>query len=214
MRGGWLLVVLLGCYVGCGVMVPTVACGEGLSSVGGVGAPGSLEGSLVVSGVQSLDEDQQAQAAEQARLVNPEAIVARENSRTSFENLDSEQAEKIAGEAFPNVIDREAGGLPLLSAGQRVVGYPADNAAQVELGGGKHGVIESMEPLAVEVSSGQRVPIDLDLSEVGGAFQAVSSVVGVRIPKRLGEGVQVRYWCVVDAGRWGGVAVGWFRRNS
>jgi hypothetical protein len=49
-------------------------------------------------------------------------------------------------------------------------------------------------------SSGERVPVDLGLRDVRGAFEPVTPVVGVRIPKRLGEGVGVGCWCVVDGG--------------
>lgn len=76
-----------------------------------------------------------------------------------------------------------------LPAGQSIVGFPAVNAAQVELGGGKRGVIESAEPMAAETAPGRRVPVDLSLSEVGGVFEPKMPLVGVRVPKRLGDGV-------------------------
>lgn len=174
---------------GCLAIAPGVAFAEG-SSAGGLGAS-SLEGSLVVSGVQSLDEGQQAQAAEEAKRNSPEAVAARETSRTEFEHLNAEQASKTASEAFPSAIDESAGGPPPLPAGQKVVGYPADNAAQIELGGGKHGVVESMSPMAVETSPGHREPVYLSLGEAGGAFQPVRSAVDLRIPKRLAAGAQL-----------------------
>ena len=59
--------------------------------------------------VGSPVEGEQAHAGEEAKLSNPEEVAAREKSRTEFENLDSEQAERIAGEAFPAVISESAG---------------------------------------------------------------------------------------------------------
>ncbi len=149
----------------------------------------SLVGALVVPG--GLEEGQQVGAAEQARLANPEVVVAREESQTKFGNLSPEQAAGLASEVFPGVIDELAGGPPQLPAGESITSYPTDNAARVDLGETKHGVIESVEPLAVETSSGHHEPIDLGLGEAGGVFQPGRSVVALRIPKQLGEGVQV-----------------------
>jgi RHS repeat-associated protein len=176
----------------CLGMAPGVASAESSSPGRGSGTSSSSFASpLVVPGVQPLVGGQQAQAAQQAKLANPEAVSAREESRTKFEGLNVKQAEKLAGEAFPEAIDRPAGTLPPLPAGQRIVGYPADDAAQVDLPGGKHGVIESMEPIAIETSPGHREPLDLGLDEVGGVFQPARSGVGLRIPKRLADGVQL-----------------------
>ena len=52
-------------------------------------------------------------------------------------------------------------------------------------------MIESTGPIAVETSAGHRVPVDLSLNDVGKAFEPTTSAVGVRIPKQLGEGVQL-----------------------
>jgi RHS repeat-associated protein len=174
--------------VACLTVAPGVALARGSFSGGGSGAA-PLGSSLVVPG--GLDEGQQAKAAEQARLASPEAVRARKESQTSFEGLDAAHAASLAREAFPETIGRRAGALPALPAGQRVVGYPTDNAAQLDLGGGKHGVADSMEPIAVETSPGHHEPLDLSLSEAGGVFQPARSGVGLRIPKRLADGGQL-----------------------
>ena len=159
---------------------PVAALGEAAASGEGSGASSSLGGPLVTPG--SPTQGEQAHAAEEAKLTNPNAVAEREASRTKFEGLDTEVATKLAGEAFPAVIDNPAGGPPKLPAGESIAGYPTDNAAQIELPEGKHGLIESMLPLAVETSPGQRVPVDLGLGEVGGAFEPKTPVVGVRVP--------------------------------
>ena len=159
--------------------------------VGGAGGSGSRESPLVVPGVQVLDEGQQIQQTEEAQRSGPVAVAEREASKTRYEGLDPEQAAKVAGELFPSVIDDAAGGPPSLPAGQRITAFPAGNVASVDLGGGEHGVIESLEPMAVKSASGQRVPIDLSPTEAGGAFHPATPLVDVRIPKRLGEGVQL-----------------------
>ena len=128
----------------------------------------------------------------EAKLANPEAITVREASRTKFSGLNTEQAAKVDAEAFPRVIEEPVGGPPELSGGESITGYLSDSAAQVDFGEGQHGVIESLEPLAVETSPGHREPVDLSLDEVGGVFQPVRSVVALRIPKQLVDGVQLR----------------------
>ncbi len=186
------LTVLMACCVAGLVSLPSVVRGESQSPVTGADTSLSLDGSpLVVQGVQALDGGQQLGAAEEARRSSPEAVTAREESRTKYESLGAEQAARVAGEAFPVVIDEPAGGPPRLPAGQSITGFPTDDVAQVELPGGRHGVIESMEPFAVETSLGHREPVDLSLEEVGGAFQPVRSDMALRIPKRLSDGVQL-----------------------
>jgi RHS repeat-associated protein len=194
--GRWLAVCLGCCAIG--LAGAPVAFGAGSSAEGASaeaspagegGGASSLGSSLVTLG--SPTQGEQAQAAEQAKLASPEAVAAREESQSKYEGLDPGQAAKLAGEAFPGTIDRPAGTLPQLPAGQQVVGYPADNAAQVDLGEGKHGVIESMEPIAIETSPEHHEPLDLGLSEANGVFQPTRSDVALRIPKQLAEGVQL-----------------------
>ena len=177
----------LACWVICvGGLVgsPAAAFGEGLSS--GTGAS-PLEGSLVTPG--GLDEGQQAQAAEDAKLANPEAVAARQRSRTAFAHLNTAQAAQVAQEAFPRVIDRPAGGPPVLPAGQRIARFIATDAAQLELAGGKHAVVESTEPIAKESSPGHYTPLNLGLEGTASGYAPMSSDVAVQIPKRLSGGV-------------------------
>jgi RHS repeat-associated protein len=175
--------------VGAGFAIsPVTAFGESASSAEGSGVSSSLSGALVTP--DSPAQGEQTQAVEQARLASPEAVTAREESRTKYEGLGSGQAAKLAGEVFPEVIDRPAGTLQL-SGGQQVVGYPADNVAQVDLGEGKHGVIESMGPIAIETSKGHREPLDLGLDEANGGFQPVRSDLAIQIPKQIAAGVEL-----------------------
>jgi DNA-binding beta-propeller fold protein YncE len=152
-------------------------------------AGGSLSGVLVTPG--SPVEGEQLQAQAEAQRGNPDAGAEREASGTKFEGLNAEQAAKVAGEAFPGVIDEPAGGPPRLPAGQSIVGYPSDNVAQLDLGEGKRGVIESLAPMAIESAPGQRTAVDLSLREAGDAFAPETPVVSVQIPKRLGDGVSL-----------------------
>jgi streptogramin lyase len=182
------LTVCIGlCLTGLAIASP-VAFAEGASVLGGTG--GSSLGSLLVT-PGSPTEGEQLQMQEEAMRSNPEAVAEREASRTEFEGLDAQQAAKVAGEAFPELVDEPAGGPPKLPSGQSITSYLSDNAASVDVGGGKQALIESMAPMAVQTSSGERVPVDLGLRNVGSVFEARTPAVGVQIPKQLGEGVRL-----------------------
>jgi RHS repeat-associated protein len=185
--------VWMRCLVFAFVLLPLfagTASAEESSALGGAGAS-PLENPLVVPEAQPLLGSESVGDAEEARRTAPEAVAAREESRTKFEGLNTEQADTADAEAFPELLKDPLGGPPSLLAGQKIVGFPSDNVAQVDLGDGKRGVIEATEPMAVEDSSGQRTPIDLGLNEVGSVFEPATPVVGVSIPKRLSGGVQL-----------------------
>ena len=199
-RTGRLTVVMSVCCAAVLAGAPAVALSAGSTSAssaspggspvgGGSGASSALGGALVTPG--SLAQGEEARAAEEARRSSPEAVAARERSRTAFAGLSASAAAKLADEAFPEVVDRRAGSLPRLPSGQEVVGYPTDNAAQVDLPGGKHGVIEATEPIAIETSRGRHEPLDLGLTETGGGFQPARSATALHIPKRLADGVRL-----------------------
>ncbi len=186
------------------------AYAEGSSALGGTG--GSLfESPLVVPEAELLLGGEAVSNEEEARRGSPEAVAERQESQTRYEGLGSEEASKLAGEAFPAIVDRSAGGLPQLPEGQRIANIIGTNVAQVSLpqGQGGHAVLESTEPIATESSPGKWAPIDLSVSEVGSGFQIANPAVGLRIPKRLQGGVSLTDSGVsltpVDAS---GVAVG------
>jgi streptogramin lyase len=190
--GLWLVIACLACCI-VGLAVSSgVVFGQGTSpggqpSGGGAGVSSLFTSSLAVAG--SPTEVEQLQAQEEAKRRAPGAVAERQASRTRFENLNNEQAMRLAGEMFPAVIDDPDGGPPVLPAGEHVTKYLTDHAAQVDLGDGNHAVLESLAPMALETSSG-RVPVDLGLTEAGEAFEPATPLVDVRIPKRLSEGVR------------------------
>jgi RHS repeat-associated protein len=194
LRAHRLLACLLCCGVGL-VVSPAAAPAdasspEGSSPGGGGGSFSPLSSSLVTPG--ALTGVEQVRAQEEALRNSPTAVAVREASRTKFERLDDARARQEVGAAFPALIDQAAGGAPRLASGETIVGYPSDYAAQLDLPEGRRGVLESLAPIAIEISPGRRAPIDLGLHEVGTAFQPRTPDVGIRIPKRLGEGVSLR----------------------
>jgi RHS repeat-associated protein len=115
-------------------------------------------------------------------------VAAREESQTQYENLGSAEAAKSDREALPALLGEPDGGAPRLPVGARITGYSSNTAAQVEFGGGKRGVVESAVPVATEVG-GVRRPLDLSLTDTGGSFEPTLASVGVRAPRRVGDGV-------------------------
>jgi streptogramin lyase len=181
---------LLCCGLGFWV-APVVALGDGMPHA----APGGwstarLDGSLVIPG--SPTEREQLQAQEAARRSSPSAFAARAASRTKFEDLSTGQAANVASQAFPTVIREPAGGPPRLPAGESIAQFPTDDAAEVDLGDGERGIIESAAPIAVEGRSGQHVPIDLSPVRVGSAYEPKTPVVAVRMAKRLSGGITLK----------------------
>lgn len=171
-----------------------VAFGEGSSSAsssrgGGSGGSSLTSGSLVIPG--SPTEGEQVKAQEEARHNNPEVVAEREASQTKYEGLDPGQAEKLAGEAFPRIVEDPTGGPPELSAGTTVTGFPTEDAESVDLPGGKYGVIESSAPIARETSPGHRVALDLTPRESSGGFAPASGLVGVHVPKHVADGASL-----------------------
>jgi RHS repeat-associated protein len=192
--GATALVVAVG-LVGCPALasagISPVASASFLTAEGSGASSSSFASPLVVPGVQALDGGQQALAATEARLSSPEAVFARERSRTAFEHLDSVRAAVLAREAFPAAIDEPAGGPPKLPAGQRIVRYLGTHAAQLSLQGGKHAVSESLAPIATQTAPGRYIPISLALTDNGGSFVPKSSHVDVQIPKVISNGVDL-----------------------
>ena len=205
-RGRW----ATGCVVGClmsllgwaappalgGGTSASAAVGAGvvgepeLPLAGGVGEPELPLGSLlVIPGMQALDGGRQAADAQRAQWSNPAALAARERSRTEFAQLGSARAAQVAREAFPETVERPAGGPPPLPAGERIVRYISPHAAQLDLPGGAHAVLESSGPLARRVAPGHFTPLDLGLRDTGPDYVPVSPEAAVRIPKRLRGGV-------------------------
>jgi streptogramin lyase len=161
--------------------------GEGTST----SSAGSLSTTpLVISSLDELLGGQQASAAHKARHANPQAVAARRAARVSFQDLSPTQAAATAKAAFPALIERPAGGPPSLPAGQHIVRYPTNHAAQVSLPSGNTAVIESLQPIATKVH-GRHLPLNLHLTQAGTHFKPSRSTVAVDVPKDLAEGVSL-----------------------
>jgi YD repeat-containing protein len=186
-----LLVCVLGCLVGSFGLSPVAAFAE--ERVVPEASSSSLSGSpLVVPSAEPLVGGQQA-AAEEAARESPEAVSQREASATAYEGLEAGAAERLANADFGPFVDDPAGGPPSLPVGQRITGFVNAHAASVDFGAGseQQGAIESVAPMALESPSGSWLPVDLALHEASGGFEPARPLVGVRLPKHVGEGARL-----------------------
>ncbi len=149
----------------------------------------SLIGPLVTPESPSAGEELQAER--EAALASPEAVAAREASRTRYENQDQAQAIQTLGEAFPAVVDRQDGGPPPLAEGEKSLGFKNSNIEQIETGSGDVGVVQSTAPVAVSSGNGHWDAVNLAPQEAAGGFEAQRPLVAMRIPKHLDEGAQI-----------------------
>jgi streptogramin lyase len=147
-----------------------------------------LTAALVLPSVDELLDGEQARLARVARRSNPAAVERRAASRTAFENPSSRQAMSDMKRAFPALPAQTTGGTPQLAAGERIVRYPTNNAAQISLPG-RVGVIEAIEPIASRGSHGAHVPFDLSLARAGNSYSPVRSPVQLSVPSVLSHGV-------------------------
>jgi YD repeat-containing protein len=152
----------------------------------GTGAP-ALGNPLVVPAEQALVGGEQVAAQRESMRMNPLTVDERVASATSYQGLSNGAAERLARRQYPILIGNSAGGPPPLRTGQKLLGFPTDNAMLV-LDKGQRAVVESIEPLALETSRGKRTPIDLSLTSTRGGFQPRLPVVHMHIPKRLADG--------------------------
>jgi streptogramin lyase len=184
-----LLVSVLGLALGGASSAAAVSAVE--RNGGGVAPGGPLLGApLVAPPVDQLLDGQGSRAAREARRSSPVAVAERQAARSKYEGLTTARSASAARAAFPELIEHPAGGAPRLPAGQRIVRYPTDHAAQVSLPGGK-ALVESIAPIARKSSHGRHVPLDLRLREAGGHFEPVLSDAAVLVPKDLARGVSL-----------------------
>ncbi len=179
-----------------GVIASTVACVAVLANQasGRTYQLSPVNGSLlgdpfVVPGMSWLSNGQQ-QAAERARLSSPEAVAARESSRTAYARLGRGGVARLLSHTFPAVVE-QAGAARTLPAGTHIVRYLTANAVQVLLPGHRPGIMEYNSPVAKRGADGHYAPVDLSLSPAGGDFLPARSPVTVHIPSQLSDGVRM-----------------------
>jgi YD repeat-containing protein len=205
MRVGWRLaaVVWVCCAVGALIWLawpsghshPVVSATRTTGNLSGAAEAATSMGdvsmaSLVVPGVQRFTGGQQVADQEGARRADPYAAAARRRSRTAYSHVRPAVAAELARTTFPNVVGQPAGGMPQLPAGARLIGYATTNAAQLALSGGRHAILESLEPIAKKTGHDHFTPIDLNITDAHGVYVPASPDVTVQIPHQLGAGVQ------------------------
>lgn len=122
------------------------------SSLGGTGGS-PAESTLVGPQTGALIGGSATQEAQEVRSADPSAVASREESLTKYKGLGAGEVAELAGQLFPALVNEPDGGPPKVPAGGSITGYLTDNAAQINLGGGKQGVIDSTAPIAIETSA-------------------------------------------------------------
>ncbi len=149
---------------------------------------GSPLDSLAASGFEQLTGVQGALLAETVRRADPVAVAARSVSKHAFSGLDAAAAARIARQAFPSILAVSSNSA-MLAPGQRITHYLSAHVASVDLGHGKHGVLESSAPIAARGSNGRTVHIDLHLRHTGGGFEPSVASSRVLLHSRASAGV-------------------------
>ncbi len=145
-----------------------------------------LAGALVSPSMDQLLQGEGARSARRVRRSSPAAVAQRSAARVQYEGSTPARTASVAQSAFP-ALAQPAAGMPTLAHGQRILRYATNQAAEVSLADGGKGLIESTAPIATTVGH-RHVPLDLRLTEAGGAFVPVRSDVRVRVPKQLEDG--------------------------
>ncbi len=188
----WAIACAVGCLMTCGCLAGFSASSVALASEAGAGEGGGLLGNpLVVPALAPLDGGRAVAAERLASRLSPEGRAVRSASRTRFSGLGAARAVALARIAYPHLVDAPAYGAPRLPAGQRIVSYPNDHAARVQLPNGGHAVLDSLLPLLTHTPSGGQVPVDLGLRDTGGAFEPAHPIAGLRIPRHVRDGVSL-----------------------
>jgi streptogramin lyase len=146
---------------------------------------------LTVAGVQWLDGGQQEYDQLLAARLDPQAVYARQRSRTAFEHLSSTRVAGLLARTFPDVVNRPSGGASAILRGARVLGYASSHAIEVALPGDRRGIVESSAAVAKRAGNGRFAPIDLAVVRSGGGFAPANPDLRVSIPGNLSSGVGV-----------------------
>lgn len=186
----WSAVRLVSCLL-CFMGVWSAAYAANAAAAGtGASSPSELTSTLLPP-PGSPTSGEALQAAREANLASPEALAAREASRTRYENEGQAAAAQTLRETFPAVVDRQDGGPQPLVEGEKSLGFTSANVEQIDTGSGYVGVVQSLAPVAVASGDGHWAAVDLAPQETTSGFEAQRPLVAVRIPKHLAEGARI-----------------------
>jgi hypothetical protein len=149
----------------------------------------TASGAKIISGSQAAPAGAPSEGPTQPG--GPTPSEARAKSSTEFENLAPQAAEATLQEKYPQMVDNPSGGPPALAEGQTATGYPSDYSMSVDAGGGKHALVESITPIALETENGGHKPLDLGLHETEGGFQPAAGLAHVRLGRDASEGASL-----------------------
>lgn len=109
----------------------------------------------------------------------PEAESRRRASRDAYTDLSAVEALAIARSKFGSLINTPLSRPPALG-NDRILDYPTDTSALLDLGNGKRGLVVASEPLTAG-SGHDKAPVDLDLEQRGADFAPSNPAVPVQL---------------------------------
>ncbi len=126
----------------------------------------------------------------QRRRSSAEEREARSVSRSAYRGRGRDAALGVARRELARLVDEPLWAPPKLAAGEQIVGYAGDHLIQIRRKGAKAGAaIYTPFPARVADENGDKRPMDLSLEERPDDFETKNSLVDVRLPKRLADGV-------------------------
>ncbi|HEX5307881.1 MAG TPA: RHS repeat-associated core domain-containing protein [Solirubrobacteraceae bacterium] len=192
-RRSYFALLIAGLLVAIGVLTLT-APGQpralGRAATGEVPAA-TVSNPLVVPDVERLDSGEQEHDQLIADRANPQAVWARQSSRTRYERLSGGAAVRVIGARAPGVLSESSGGIGGLPRGVRVSRYLSADSARLDLPGGRHAVVASVAPFAARTPSHGYSPVNFTLHWTGGSFVAENPAAPLAIPYELDSGARL-----------------------
>jgi hypothetical protein len=117
--------------------------------------------------------------------------MTRLQSRSAFAGLGRDAALALATRVHPEVVSHTPWTALRGRAGSGVRYLSAHAAVLPERDGQPGGVLESTWPLRTRGGTGDEVPVDLTLRDVGGAFEPAAPLTPLSIPERLDRSIRL-----------------------
>jgi hypothetical protein len=161
-------------------LVLSVAATSGADSDGTGGMPAAASPSGAAAYARAADVADQQRAYRDSAAGRAE----RAQSRAAFRGQSPSEALATARAKFSGLVERPALKWPPLGQGEQLDRYVGERSAVVSDANGRRGLLESTLPLTGTTPDGADAPIDLSLTDAGGAYlEPRSAPQPARVPK-------------------------------
>jgi sugar lactone lactonase YvrE len=158
---------------------------EGSVAEGPVGPPSAEE---IARGLAAIEA---RQAQQEEALGAPDMVAERESSASSFAGVGAQEAAELLRADFGNQLVA-LNGDPARFLTDATLDEPlGEFGARITSAGGNTELLESSVPVRAEKANGQLKKVDLELDGTGEYFEPKNPLVGLRIGKSAGEGLEI-----------------------